>query len=566
MRAAKRLWSAFRWRLKATLRLWRSGAMAGTAFVAPEIFDSIPRGELDAPLKSTSPSGETVKVRGWALFPSEPTAQVELWVGDRPAGRARLGLPRPDIERLSANPVGGSSGFELTVDIPERAAGSAPLVRAVAVGVNGSRLELPPVAVEPHEDRRRPGLSPPPARTPIASGGRGLRLLVFTHQLTLGGAQLYLLDLLRAMTESGAVEATVVSAVDGVVREDLERLGIPVHITSLVPFDDAGSHVGRVEELVAWASGRGFQAALVNTATAWTFPGAEVAAELGIPAVWTIHESFPAPILWADLVPEVRRRAEGSLADAAAVIFEADATRRLYEERLGEGRGLMLPYGLDLRPIDGARGGLDREALLRDAGIPADAEVVLCVGTVEPRKAQLPLAQAFNLIAARHPRARLVFVGGRDDPYSEALADYIAASGSGERIELIPVTPDVRPWYAAADLLVCASDIESLPRTVLEAMAFETPVLATSVFGLPELIDDGETGWLCEAGDVRALADGLDRALGSTPDERARVGRAGRALVERRHALDAYGREVARILNDVASGSRPDLESHAPAG
>ena len=48
-----------------------------------------------------------------------------------------------------------------------------------------------------------------------------------------------------------------------------------------------------------------------------------------------------------------------------------------------------------------------------------------------------------------------------------------------------------------SDLLVCASDVESLPRTVLEAMAWELPVLATAVYGLPELIEDGETGWLC---------------------------------------------------------------------
>jgi D-inositol-3-phosphate glycosyltransferase len=560
--AAKRLWSAIRWRFKATLRLWRPGAMAGAGLVPPEVFDSIPRGELDAPLKPTPPSGETVKVSGWALFPAEPTARVELWVGERPGGRARLGLPRPDIARLSANPAAGSSGFELTVELPEPAAGAAPPpVRAVATGLGGKRLELAPVAPLAL-GKQRPSLPLPPTPTPPVSGERGPRLLVFTHQLTLGGAQLYLLDLLRALTGSGSVEATVVSAVDGVVREDLERLGIPVHVTSLVPFDDPGSHVGRVEELAGWASGREFEVALVNTATAWTFPGAEVAAELGIPVVWAIHESFPAPILWGGFAPEVRERAEAALGRAAAVVFEADATRRLYEGRLGEGRGLVLPYGLDLRPIDAARADLDREALLREAGVPADAEVVLCVGTIEPRKAQLPLAQAFDLVAARHPRARLVFVGGRDDPYSEALADCIAASRSG-RIDLIPVTPDVQPWYGAADLLVCASDVESLPRTVLEAMAFETPVLATSVFGLPELIDDGETGWLCEAGDIGALAEGLDRALGSSPEERERIGRAGRKLVERRHDLDAYGRRIAGLLADAAAGRVPAVGDRA---
>ena len=91
----------------------------------------------------------------------------------------------------------------------------------------------------------------------------------------------------------------------------------------------------------------------------------------------------------------------------------------------------------------------------------------------------------------------------------------------------------MQTWYGVSDFLVCASDVESLPRTVLEAMAWERPVLATRVFGLPELIDDGRTGWLCEPRDIEALATGIDRALSTGPEERAAVGRAARELVER---------------------------------
>ena len=65
----------------------------------------------------------------------------------------------------------------------------------------------------------------------------------------------------------------------------------------------------------------------------------------------------------------------------------------------------MLPYGLDLAPIDAGREHFDPAAARREAGIPEDAELVICVGTVEPRKAQLPLAQAFELIAESHPDA-----------------------------------------------------------------------------------------------------------------------------------------------------------------
>ena len=95
------------------------------------------------------------------------------------------------------------------------------------------------------------------------------------------------------------------------------------------------------------------------------------------------------------------------------MLFEAEATRRIFDAYLKPEQTHVIPYGIDLAPIDAEREHFDRAATRREAGIPEDAELVICVGTVEPRKAQLPLAQAFELIAEKHPRARLAFVGMR---------------------------------------------------------------------------------------------------------------------------------------------------------
>jgi len=569
VRSPRHFWAALLWRLRATRRVWSFGVTPNMPMLLPGPLPGGTHGKIDDPLRGAEPYRGTLYVRGWALFPSGPPAQLDLWLGEHSLGRARIGLPRPDIESRTGDPLAGVCGFDMTADLSklDLDTGEA-MLRALATSPHGEQHELPTVPIEipasGEENDRGDDLPPPPARTPRPSESGGRPVLICTHQLNLGGAQLYLMDLLRALVEEGAVAPTVVSALDGALREDLEELGIPVHISSLVPLDDLSSHIGRVEELAAWAEGRGFEAAFVNTATAFAFPGAEAAAELGIPAVWAIHESFPPTVLWSNLEPEIRQRAETALADAALAIFEADATRRLFEPPVREGRGVALPYGLDFAPIEAARAGFDRAAARREAGIPEDAEVVLCVGTIEPRKAQLQLAQAFGSIAEAHPKARLVFVGARDDLDSEALADFVEAIDLGDRIELIPVTPDVHPWYQLADLLVCASDIESLPRTVLEAMAFETPVLATRVFGLPELIEDGETGWLCEPRDIKALAAGLDRALNSSPEERRRLGGAAREIVLRRHDLPTYGREVSKLLERVAAGEAPT--AHAAAG
>jgi glycosyltransferase involved in cell wall biosynthesis len=251
--------------------------------------------------------------------------------------------------------------------------------------------------------------------------------------------------------------------------------------------------------------------------------------------------------------PQLRPHAEAIIGNAARAVFEADATRHIYEGSLIDpSRCQTIPYGLRLEPIDALRAGFDRGAARRRNGVPEDARLVVCVGTIEARKAQIPLAVAFDLIGADHPNSRLAFVGGRPGDFETvALEETIAISRRGDQMQLIPVTPDVADWYGMADLLVLASDVESLPRTALEAMAWGTPVLATDVFGLPELITDGVTGWLCPPRDVQALAAGLDRALGASPETYESIARAGRALVETRHSARGYAEEMAKVYAEA---------------
>lgn len=552
--------SGLRWRLRASRALWRRGATPEAVAAAvpgagaprrPELLS-----QLDEPEAGDWIEGGSVSVRGWLFFPRAATARIEVFLGGRSLGLARIGAPRLDVAEVWDDRH-AAAGFEMHADLSNWDGGEGEHdLTVVATSVDGERHELEPVRVKVGTRPREADELPPPAeRTAAPASDRRPHVLVFTHQLTLGGAQLYLMDLLRELVRTEAASFTMVTSIDGPLRADVEALGIPVHVSSLASYDDLGYYTGRIEELAAWTQVRGADAALLNTATAWTVPGAEAAERLGLPVVWAIHESFPLSVLLADFLPEIRERAERALAEASTLVFEAEATKRLYEPVAGAERCTTLPYGLDLAPIDAHRAEFDGEAARREAEIPAEAELIACVGTVEPRKAQVMLAQAFDMVAGQHPDAWVAFVGGRDDANTEALQRYIDSSSYGERMRVIPVTPDVEAWYGMADLLVCASDIESLPRTVLEAMAWETPVLGTRVFGLPELITDGETGWLCEPRDLPALAAGLDRVLSLPKAERRRVGAAGRPLVAERHSLERYGQEIAALLEKaVAAG------------
>ena len=214
--------------------------------------------------------------------------------------------------------------------------------------------------------------------------------------------------------------------------------------------------------------------------------------------------------------------AERALATSNALVFEADATRQLYAAWAGADRSIVVRYGVDTGVINAfCRRVSHRESQSRDRD-PARLPVILVMGTIEPRKAQTRIAQAFALARKQHPDWMLVFVGDSDTYYSDGLKEYLRNAGLKDRTRVVPVVEDIYPWYRAADLLLSLSDMESLPRSALEAMCFGLPVLSTSVFGLPELLEDGRTGFLFRT--ERPQCD--DGRVGSrTGARRSRAGR-----------------------------------------
>ena len=505
-------------------------------------------GELGAPV-----SGERVssvfKLEGWALHRSEPIEKIDVLLNGHWVQRARMGIVRADVKREHDVPEAIISGFECWVELPTapRPTSHVKLQLVAWVGqaepvVLVDRLITVASVAQASERRDRDAVMTE-RRHRVASligtpRSSALDLIVFTHQLGYGGAQLWLDELLRKSGAGSHYACRVISPLDGPLRESLESRGIPVHVTNQPPFDDVYGYEGRVAELTALVAGGGHNMALINTASA--FFGADVATRLAIPTVWAIHESLAPQAFWpiafgGAVVPGVQDAAEHALATAEALVFEAEATRRLYAPWGGADRSIVVPYGVDTSAIGAHLQRVSREQARVDTGISGDTRVVLVMGTIEPRKAQTRIAQAFGLVRHHHPNWELVFVGGSDTPYSNGLKEYLREVDLDDCSRVVPVVEDTYRWYRAADLLLSSSDLESLPRSALEAMCFGLPVLATSVFGLPELLEDGKTGFLFEPNDLHATAAALHRVLALSDSELTAVGEAGR-----RHILEHY--------------------------
>jgi D-inositol-3-phosphate glycosyltransferase len=516
---------------------------------------------IEKPAKGAVVAPYPVEVRGWLASRSGRPVRIEVFVDGREVGRARLGLPTPYLAGDVDSPEATLGGFEATVDLrplpPER---DETTIELVAVALGGERHRLEPVSVR--VDRQAPQALSRPASAPKLAPRLpdvDVRLLVFTHNLELGGAQLYLLELLTLLSREPDLAAVLVAGAGGVLREPTEALGIPVVIGS-APLDSSFRYGIWQRGLEAWAPSGGFNAAFANTLSA--FPGADLAQQLDLPTVWAIHESCDLASYWEVFHPievveqGVRERAGAALGSAAALIFEAEATRCLFLPN-GDARRLVTwPYGIDVEKIDTFAASLSPEDARRRLGLPLDARIFLCLGTIEPRKAQAGLAQAFREIVQSHPEAMLALVGSRSDAYAQLLHTYIRDAGLEDEVVIAPLTEEPNLWLRAADALVCPSDVESLPRVILEAMALSVPVIASRVFGIPETIEDGETGYLFGPRDNAALAAALRRFLATPHTDRERVAASASSRVRERHDHRRYASAVHGLLRSLVADPR----------
>lgn len=124
-----------------------------------------------------------------------------------------------------------------------------------------------------------------------------------------------------------------------------------------------------------------------------------------------------------------------------------------------------------------------------------------------------------------------------DGPLRPSLEQQAKALGLlPEVVDFRGQFPDMRLIYQEADILVLTSDHEGMPNVVLEAMASGLPVVATRVGGVPEVVQDGLTGYLVSPHDEDSMVEALLRLI-HQPSLRAEMGRSGRAYVEQYHSL-----------------------------
>ncbi len=179
-----------------------------------------------------------------------------------------------------------------------------------------------------------------------------------------------------------------------------------------------------------------------------------------------------------------------------------------------------------------------------------DGFAALCVSGLRPEKRVDVFIEAVRAARLENDAISGYVAGeGREDERLAALA-----TGSG--VELLGVRTDARELMRAAGAVCLTSEAEALPMSVLEAMALERPVVATSVGGTADAVVDGETGFLVEPGDAEAVTRALV-ALAADPARGAAMGTAGRRRQRERFSGEAMVDGYMRVLGAItAAGPR----------
>ena len=188
--------------------------------------------------------------------------------------------------------------------------------------------------------------------------------------------------------------------------------------------------------------------------------------------------------------------------------------------------------------------GYDRHMIRQSLGIPEDAVVVGNIGRFSPQKNPHDWVRVASLIASREENAFFLLVG--DGPMRAEVEDHINQAGIRKRTILTGLRRDVPQLLAAMDIFLLTSLWEGLPRVIPQAMAMGLPVLANSADGVQEIIQNGENGYLFQAGEIEQMAEVCVQLM-HDPDQRRILGLRGRESVLQAFDLQIMVEQIAAL-------------------
>jgi glycosyltransferase involved in cell wall biosynthesis len=185
------------------------------------------------------------------------------------------------------------------------------------------------------------------------------------------------------------------------------------------------------------------------------------------------------------------------------------------------------------------------------------------VGRISPEKGQIEFLQAVSLLRPEFPKARFVICGSSMFG-AEKYFENVRTAARGLRVEFLEWREDVASVFSELDLLVAPSKQEGMGRVLVEAFSAGVLVVAFPVGGIPEVVTDGETGFLAPQASPQALAAKIREIIGGDPGRLRTVAANARRAWERCYTLAAYQNRITDLMERLVSDWRAGREKGAP--
>src|SRR5690606_8044437 len=278
-----------------------------------------------------------------------------------------------------------------------------------------------------------------------------------------------------------------------------------------------------------------------------------------IPVLWHLREMF------ADTGGEMRAPAGIQSALSAVVrklashiIANSQATATSILGRSSE-RAAIVHNAVDESFLQDNRG---REAAQAVLGVPQDKFLIGIPGSLRPIKGHDFFFRSVDKILQGDPNVEILVSGGTEGEYGRSITHLVAQLGISNRVRFLGWVEDMAAFYKACDVVCIPSRMEPFGRTIIEAYATGTPVIATNVGGIGEIVQDGKTGLLVPYGDTEALASAVRRLIA---DSGLRNQLSCEALEVARTEYDAgtYRRRICEAADLAILGAQAPTHSYS---
>jgi glycosyltransferase involved in cell wall biosynthesis len=372
-----------------------------------------------------------------------------------------------------------------------------------------------------------------------------MRILYTVLLPNIAGGEKVCLDIMRSARDRGHTVCLLVPA-SGSVLDTAKAEGFEAYIFPM-------ERTFQIHRAIAFARFlRKWKADLVHTHIGLQgMVLARIGARLaGVPIVNHIHlnHSFNKN----PIIQTIQRFADNNTTHlASSLIAVSEDTKRLMEKDGNPPSKLVvIPNGTTLQSVTTSEEILQTKS---DLGLSGESIVVGCVARLNPSKGQHHLLEILPRLLRENNYIIVLFIGedtSEAQLYLQQLEQIVADNNLDNSVLFLGFRNDVSRLMKGFDIFVLPTYREAMPLTILEAMAAGKPVVSTKVNGIPEVVIDGQTGLLVEAGDAEALADALISLI-RNPHLAQEMGQAGRNRVEQHFDLARVHQQVFDLYEEV---------------